>query len=43
VHQLFSGDVAGPWGPEPRRNTLVFIGENLDQKALTRGFLKCLA
>jgi len=43
VHQLFSGDIAGPWGPEPRRNTLVFIGENLDQKALTRGFLKCLA
>ncbi len=43
VHQLFSGDVAGAWGPEPRRNTLVFIGENLDQKALTRGFLKCLA
>jgi len=43
VHQLFSGDVAGPWGPEPRKNTLVFIGENLDQKSLTRGFLKCLA
>jgi hypothetical protein len=42
VHQLFSGDVAGPWGPEPRRNTLVFIGENLDQAALTRGFLRCL-
>jgi G3E family GTPase len=43
VHQLFSGDVAGPWGPEARRNTLVFIGENLDQPALTRGFLRCLA
>jgi len=43
VHQLFSGDVAGPWGPEPRRNTLVFIGETLDQPALTRGFLRCLA
>ncbi len=43
VHQLFSGDVAGPWGPEPRRNTLVFIGEDLDQAALTRGFLRCLA
>jgi G3E family GTPase len=43
VHQLFSGDVAGAWGTEPRRNTLVFIGENLDQTALTRGFLKCLA
>ncbi len=42
VHMLFSGDVAGPWGPEPRRNTLVFIGENLDQAALTRGFMKCL-
>ncbi|MGA2052758.1 MAG: GTP-binding protein, partial [Opitutales bacterium] len=42
VHQLFSGDVAGPWGPEPRRNTLVFIGEDLDQPALTRGFLRCL-
>jgi G3E family GTPase len=43
VHQLFSGDVAGPWGPEPRRNTLVFIGENLDQRALTKAFMKCLA
>jgi G3E family GTPase len=43
VHQLFSGDVAGPWGEQPRRNTLVFIGENLDQRTLTRGFLKCLA
>jgi len=42
VHQLFSGDVAGAWGAEPRKNTLVFIGENLDQTALTRGFLKCL-
>ena len=43
VHQLFSGDVAGPWGPEPRKNTLVFIGENLDQRALTKAFMKCLA
>ena len=42
VHQLFSGDVAGAWGTEPRRNTLVFIGEDLDQTVLTRGFLKCL-
>jgi len=42
VHQLFSGDVAGAWGPEPRRNTLVFIGEDLDQTALTKSFLKCL-
>ena len=43
VHQLFSGDVAGNWGKEPRRNTLVFIGENLDQATLTRGFLRCMA
>jgi len=43
VHQLFSGDVAGPWGAEPRRNTLVFIGEELDQRALTKAFMKCLA
>jgi G3E family GTPase len=42
VHQLFSGDVAGAWGPEPRRNTLVFIGEDLDQAALSHGFLRCL-
>lgn len=42
VHQLFSGDVAGAWGPEPRRNTLVFIGEDLDQPALSHGFLRCL-
>jgi G3E family GTPase len=43
VHQLFSGDVAGAWGNEPRRNTLVFIGQDLDQAALTRDFLRCLA
>jgi G3E family GTPase len=43
VHQLFSGDVAGPWGPEPRHNTLVFIGEDLPQAEITRGFLNCLA
>jgi len=43
VHMLFSGDVAGPWGEEPRRNTIVFIGEELNQAAITRGFLRCLA
>ncbi len=43
VHMLYSGDIDRPWGAEPRRNTVVFIGEDLDRAALTRGFLACLA
>lgn len=43
VHMLFDGRPDRPWGDNPRRNSLVFIGRNLDRKALTEGFQACLA
>jgi G3E family GTPase len=43
VHMLFDGRPDRPWGNEPRRNSLIFIGRNLDRAALTEGFRACLA
>lgn len=44
VHMIFDGRPDRPWKPtEPRKNELVFIGRNLDEAALRRGFLGCLA
>ncbi len=44
VHMLFDGKFDRPWAPgEERRNTFVFIGRNLDRKALMAGFKACLA
>jgi G3E family GTPase len=43
VHMLFDGREDRPWGNEPRRNSLIFIGRNLDRKALNQGFAACLA
>jgi G3E family GTPase len=43
VHMLMDGRPDRPWGAEPRRNTLVFIGRNLDRKELNEGFRACLA
>jgi G3E family GTPase len=43
VHMLMEGRPDRPWGQEPRHNTLVFIGRNLDRKALNEGFRACLA
>ena len=40
---LFDAKFDRPWGAEPRRNTLVFIGKDLDRAALTQGFEACLA
>ncbi len=42
VHMLFDGQPDRPWGDEPRRNQLVFIGRNLDEEAMRRGFEACL-
>ena len=42
VHMIFSGKPDRPWGSLPRRNQLVFIGRNLDEKAMRRGFEECL-
>jgi len=42
VHMLIDAANGGPWGKRPRRNTLVFIGRNLDRTTLNKGFRKCL-
>ena len=43
VHMLLDGRVDRPWGNEPRRNSLIFIGRNLDREALNGGFNACVA
>ena len=43
VHMLFDGRPDRPWGGEPRRNSLIFIGRNLDRDELNAGFNACLA
>ncbi len=43
VHMLLDAASGGPWGRRPRKNTLVFIGRNLDRAALQSGFRSCLA
>jgi G3E family GTPase len=43
VHMLFDAKFDREWGAQPRINTLVFIGRNLDRAALTAGFKACLA
>ncbi len=42
VHMLFDGQPDRPWGDEPRRNQLVFIGRNLDEQDMRLGFDACL-
>lgn len=42
VHMLFDGQPEQPWGDSPRRNQLVFIGRNLDEKNMREGFEACL-
>lgn len=43
VHMLMDGKPDRPWGKDERRNTLIFIGRNLDRKELNEGFKACLA
>ena len=43
VHMLFDGQPERPWGDEPRRNQLVFIGRNLDEESMRKGFEECLS
>jgi G3E family GTPase len=43
VHMLLDGGIDRPWGDQPRRNRLVFIGRRLDRQALVNGFKACLA
>ncbi len=42
VHMLFDAKFDREWGADPRQNTLVFIGKNLDRTALTEAFKACL-
>ena len=42
VHMLVNGQPDRPWGAEPRRNQLVFIGRNLDEEGMRQGFEACL-
>lgn len=43
VHMLFDGRVDRPWGNQDRKNSLIFIGRNLDRQELNQGFNSCLA
>jgi G3E family GTPase len=40
---LFDAKFDRDWGSDPRVNTLVFIGKNLDRAKLTEAFKACLA
>ncbi|KAJ8774026.1 hypothetical protein K2173_009457 [Erythroxylum novogranatense] len=43
VHDIFEGSPDRLWGPdEPRINKIVFIGKNLDQQEIEKGFKACL-
>ncbi|MFO0426162.1 MAG: CobW family GTP-binding protein [Planctomyces sp.] len=42
VHMLFDGRPDRLWGEQPRKNTLIFIGRNLDRDALNAEFEACL-
>ncbi|XP_057810346.1 uncharacterized protein LOC131024823 isoform X2 [Salvia miltiorrhiza] len=43
VHALFDGSPGKEWGADEKRiNKLVFIGRNLDETALRKGFKGCL-
>ena len=43
VHMTFNGEPQSKWGAdEKRENRMVFIGKNLDRKALNDGFEACI-
>ena len=42
VHMVVDTNTLGPWGDRPRRTQLVFIGRELDECGLRRGFDACL-
>ncbi len=43
VHMLMDVKDGGSWGTRPRKNSLVFIGRNLDREELNNSFRACLA
>ena len=42
VHMVFDSQPDQPWGREPRRNQIVFIGRELDEESIRKGFESCL-
>lgn len=43
VHSILDGCPGKAWGPDEKRiNKLVFIGRNLDETALRKGFNGCI-
>jgi len=42
VHMLFDAKQDRPWDTEQRRNSLIFIGRNLNRRQLNEGFRACL-
>ena len=42
VHMVVDTTTLGPWGNQPRRTQLVFIGRELDREAISAGFEVCL-
>jgi G3E family GTPase len=44
VHMMLEGNLQGDWKPgEARQSKIVFIGRNLDEESIRRGFLACAA
>jgi len=43
VNMMIEGDFGAPWGAEPPRSRIVFIGRALDQDTLRAGFDACRA
>lgn len=43
VHMLLDSQDGGEWGARERKNSLVFIGRNLDREELNASFRACLA
>ena len=44
VHMILEGELQREWRPDERRwSRMVFIGRNLDEAALRRGFEACAA
>jgi len=44
VHMILEGDLQRDWNPaEPRMSRVVFIGRNLKEDEIRRGFLACAA
>ena len=43
VHMVVDTSSLGPWGNRPKKSQLVFIGRDLDEQLLTRGFEACVS